>query len=823
MPIFSDNSLDQDVKKLVFPEEENQFLDRFIGVNKENQIVSVVSAGSKVGTGMNLKSITSVKEINVIGHKQNSKFSSVIKKKIWFLSLPINIISYKFTTFITVFLILGFVLVATSLALFVDLWTASPSLATILRQPIQSSIIYARDGKTKIYEYFKEERREFVPISRIPKIMQLAVIALEDENFYKNEQGIPWKNMLGAMQKCLLSGGDSCRGGSGLSQQLVKVMTNQKDNSVDRKVKELITAIKLNQEKNHTDLLEAYLNWVAFGRNAYGVEQASRAYYGRSIDEKNGDKYLLTPPEACFLAAMIQSPGKYPEGIGKPDSQNWKDLLDRKNSCLFKLRTLDLPIDDDGTIAKWINSDVELKRLQDQKAQLADSNKARELRDGNKIAFVNSKIEDPFPHFREYITNELKKTIGEKNLYEGGFRITTTLDPELQRKVEKTVADSEAGLNSVYASNAGSLVLDGPTGQILAMVGSLDYNRNDIDGKVNITTSPRQPGSSIKPYVYANMWSNGYSPATILKDAPINWDGYAPKNFSGNFNGPVTAHYSLQNSLNIPAVKALLLGQQEKSNSGWQSDPYSRNELVLNGLFNLAEKVGVNFPCIPSGDGESTCNNPEQAKTAYRNRCFVSSALGGCELTMISHATGFNTLLQEGNLHTASPFINILGKDNQGKEVDLYKSYENQFYPNVNSVIDPVVARQVASVMSDYETRAREFGALRFNLELNDKKWRVAAKTGTSNGPKDFWVMGGSPYYTVALWAGRNDNQNMSQDASASKVTGVIWHDIMESVHKDKTVKNFSTEGLKSVKGELLTQKQQLEYNEKSVLVDVKY
>jgi membrane peptidoglycan carboxypeptidase len=822
MPIFSPNDNNQEVNELVFPEDENLFLDRYIGVNKDNQLVKVVSAGSKVGTGMNLKSISNIKETPVIGHKQNSKFSSVIKKKIWFLSLPINIISYKFTTFLTLSLIIGFVLVATSLALFIDLWSSAPSLATILKQPIQSSVVYARDGTTKIYEFFKEERREFVPIEKIPKVMQLAVIALEDENFYKNDQGIPWKNMLGAMQKCLLTGGDSCRGGSGLSQQLVKVMTNQKESSIDRKVKELVTAIKLNQEKNHTDLLEAYLNWVSFGRNAYGVEQASRAYYGRSISDKTGDKFSLTAPEACFLAAIIQSPGKYPEGIGKPDSAAWKDLVDRKNTCLSKLRNLELPIDDEGTIGRWINSENELARLQSQKAQVAESGKAKELRESNKIAFVNSTVEDPFPHFREYITNELKKTIGEKALYEGGLKIITTLDPVVQKKAEKIIADSEAGLNAVYASNAGSLILDGPTGQILAMVGSIDYNRNDIDGKVNITTSPRQPGSSIKPYVYANMWSNGYSPATILKDEAINWQGYEPKNFSGRFSGPVSTHYALQNSLNIPAVKALLLGVQEKANNGYEQDAYGRNELVLNGFFNLAEKVGLNFPCIPSGDG-AACDNPDTAKTAYRDRCFVSSALGGCETTMLSHTTGFNTLLQEGNLRTATPFLSIVGKDSSNQEKEIYSGYENQYYPKVDAVMDPNVARQVANVMTDYETRAREFGSLRFNLELNDKKWRVAAKTGTSNGPKDFWVMGGSPYYTVGLWAGRNDNQNMSQDSSASKVTGSIWHDIMESLHAGKEVKNFSTEGLQSVKNELLTPLQRQEINSKGGVVDVKY
>jgi membrane peptidoglycan carboxypeptidase len=286
--------------------------------------------------------------------------------------------------------------------------------------------------------------------------------------------------------------------------------------------------------------------------------------------------------------------------------------------------------------------------------------------------------------------------------------------------------------------------------------------------------------------------------------------------------------YALQNSLNIPAIKALLLGNADFSNTV-NFEPEKKTELdrKLNGFFNFVQKLGVKFPCIASGDGIETCKNTEESQKAYRNRCFISTALGGCEVKMVDHATGINTLLQEGNLRTATPFISVTTREGD-KEIEIYKGKKELLYPKQDKAIDPLLAKQVANVMTDGNIRAAEFGNLRFNLELKDKKWKVAAKTGTSNGPKDFWVVGGSPYYTTTIWAGRNDNKDMSNDASSSASAAFIWNQLMEMIHKDKTVKNFSTEGLDKIEvrpgvSELLTPTQKLYLRDKGGLVEPEY
>jgi membrane peptidoglycan carboxypeptidase len=780
-----------------FPKEDRFYLDSPQKADDDKQLIIAIPSSSKVGTGLVHKTYNAenYSNQNPIGKKIHNNFGKGIRKVRMLFSTPVERVGRKLSVGLLLFLTVLVILNGFLLGYLVDLWTNSPSLEQFLKKPVQSSVVFARDGKTRIYEFYKEERREFVPIYKIPKVMQLAVISLEDENFYKNDQGIPWKNLAGSIQKCLTSGGENCRGGSGLSQQLVKVMTNKKEVTADRKLRELVSAIKLNQETNRTEVLEAYLNWVAFGRNSYGVEQASKSYFGKSISDKVNNTFSLSTVEACFLAAIIQSPGYYPTGIGKPDSQPWKELTFRKDACLNKLATLDLPVDDDGNIGKYIKTPEELEQLQNQPIESVSNKDAADTRKLNNVAIVKQTTEDPFPHFREYIAQELTRLYGEQALYEGGLRITTTLDPEIQKQTQAVVSGAEKKLNAVGATNAGALVLDGPTGEILAMVGSLDYDNEKIDGKVNMTTAPRQPGSSIKPYVYANAWRNGFNPATILDDKPETWKDYKPGNFSGRFSGLVSMRYALQNSLNIPAVKALLLGSPEKSALGYESNPNDKTEQILNGFFNFTAKTGLTFPCIPVGDG-AKCNDYKTAQNAYRSRCFLSTALGGCEVKMIDHATGINTFLQEGSLRTANPFISILIKDDADKDLDILKPKQQQFYPKLDKAIDPLLARQVANVMSDYSGRINEFGNLRFMLELKDKAWKVAAKTGTSNGPKDFWVVGGSPYYTTTIWAGRNDSKDMSNDASSSSSAAFIWNEIMENLHKNKQVRNFSTQDL---------------------------
>jgi membrane peptidoglycan carboxypeptidase len=829
--VIDETELNIDISSLNFPSKDDLYLDDVITDTLDKEIVMVVTSNSKVQTGNNHKVYsTTVVEKGSVGKKLNHKYNEGVKRFKTFLNYPLEGFGRRFSMWVVILMGITVIVSGLFVAIMGELWATSPSLEQFMKRPIESSVVYARDGKTKIYEYYKEERRELVSISKIPKVMQLAAIALEDENFYRNEQGIPWKNIMGAMQKCITSGGESCRGGSGLAQQLVKVMTKNQEFSTDRKIRELISAIKLNQDSNHTDILEAYLNWVSFGRNSYGIEQASKSYYGKSISEKDSSgNFTLNPTEACFLASLVQSPGYYPTGIGKPDSQAYKDLAYRKNFCLNKLSDLDLPIDNNGTLGKYISSKDDLKKWKEMDSILVDYKDAPAQRQSNKIVFIHPRTDNPFPHFRDYVTDELTKIYGKDMVYNGGLKIITTIDPDVQNKAQEIVSKAEAKLNYVGATNAGGLILDGPTGEILAMVGSVDYNREDIDGQVNMTTAPRQPGSSIKPYVYANAWSNGYNPATKIVDKSETWAGYSPKNFSGKFNGNVTMRYALQNSLNIPAVKALFLGGNSSAGiTDYSLNPNSLVEKKMNEFFGFTNRLGLNFPCIPSGDGQDVCNDPQQAKNAYRRRCYLSTALGGCEVKMIDHATGINTLLHEGNLRTATPFLSITVKDGDS-EVEIYKNKKDQaFYPKQDEVIDPVIARQTANVMTDYETRAAEYGTLRYQLELKDKNWRVAAKTGTSNGPKDFWLVGGSPLYTVTIWAGRNDNGNMSADTSAGVSSAFMWNQLMEMAHTGKPVTNFSTQGLEKVdvgngKTELLTPMQKVYLRERGGVVEPRY
>jgi membrane peptidoglycan carboxypeptidase len=814
---------------IVFPKKDQLFLDSDLYTKTYSKVVSVIKSNSKVNTDLGNKEYSNiVVEKDPTGKKNNLQEQNAIKRFKTFLTYPMEGFGRKISLWIVILMAVCVIGFGLFVAIIGDIWTRSPSLNEFIKKPSESSIVFARDGKTRIYEYYKEEKREALPINKIPKIMQLAVIALEDENFYRNEQGIPWKNMVGAMQKCLTSGGDNCRGGSGLAQQLVKVMTKKQEVTADRKLKELISAIKLNQESNHTDILEAYLNWVPFGRNSYGIEQASKSYFGRSITEKNGEIDTINPAEACLLAAFIQSPGYYPNNLDKPDSDGYKLLVERKNVCIEKLKVIELPVDNNGTLGTYLKNEDEVVKWQNYSISFGDLKTAPDIRSFGKIAIVKQFTEDPYPHFREYITDELIRVFGEDALYNGGLRVTSTLDPELQQKAQKIVTSAEGQLNQVGATNAGALVIDGPSGEIMSMVGSIGYDRDDIDGRVNLTTTPRQPGSSVKPYIYANSWVNGYNPATKIVDNYLNWEGYMPKNFSGYFTGPVSMRYALQNSLNIPALKALLLGKSEFSaNSGYEPEKKTELDQKLNSFFNFVEKIGVKFPCIASGDSVEVCGNTDTAKTAYRNRCFASSALGGCEVKMIDHATGINTILQEGNLRTATPFISVTTQDGE-KEIEIYKNKKDSLYPKEDKAMDQLVAKQLANVMTDGNIRAAEFGNLRFNLELKDKKWKIAAKTGTSNGPKDFWVVGGSPYYTTTIWAGRNDNKDMSSDASSSASAAFMWNQLMEMIHTGKEVKNFSVEGLDKIEvrpgvSELLTPTQKVFLRDKGGQVEPEY
>lgn len=751
--------------------------------------LQVVRSSSKVATEQSRESNFEVKSTDELGKKaQKFEFAKVASLRSE-LGVSWKRFGRRFAFLaggLSLIILILFSIIGTWV---LGIWNNTPELGA---KPFESSVVYARDGVTELFKYFKEERREIVDICSedqekdlqnnkncIPKKMQLAVLAIEDERFYYNDDGIPWQNIAGAALKCLSSAGDECRGGSGLSQQLVKNVTKQDDATISRKLNELLTAIKLNQNVNKTDVLYLYLNQVPFGRNAYGVQEASKSYYSKDIKD-------ITIPEACYLAALIQKPSAYEASLSQRDSTDFNDFTNRKDNCLNKLK--DIAIEGDGK-PKLITSDAELEELR-----------------VVEVEFKANRNLLPYPHFRDYVTEELRKfKLSEQALATQGYKIITTLDPNIQQKTEKSIKESEkSAIFDNGANNAAAIVLDGPSGEILAMVGSRDYNDVSIDGQVNITTSPQQPGSSIKPYVYAAAFNKDFNPGTILADVGTTFEsGFRPRNYSGRFNGALSIRTSLQNSYNIPAVKSAYLAAGEGN--------LPNGSKGINEVFNFSEATGVRFPCIngafntnPAFEKMTEKCKPEGKVTssivdsAYRSRCGVSASIGGCELTMLSHATGMNTFAQEGNLRTATPFISIISTQT-GK--DLYQEVQNSQIPvylRKDAAINPLVAKQLNNVLSDYGARYREFGQLARNLELDgwDGDNKVAAKTGTTDEVRDTWAVGYSPYYTAVVWVGNTDNKPMKNSASSSSAPAPIWKKIMTSIHEGKEKKGFSKEGL---------------------------
>lgn len=751
--------------------------------------VRVLGKGSKVNTEFNKNEMSftknPLKQRTKVGKKEYEESGvglDILKKKFGFSWKQF---ARKFTIFAVIsgiILILGISAISTWA---VDVWYNTPSVDSVVEQ-VQSSAIYARDGKTVMAKFFDEENRTVVPLSEIPKSMQLAIIALEDKDFYYNESGIPWKNLFGSAFQCITSGNpNACRGGSGLSQQFIKNYTGDQNRDVNRKVRELFTAIKLNQEKNKPEIIALYLNQVPFGRNAYGIQAAAQTYF--NVDSKD-----LTPDQACWLAPLPNKPGEYGNNVMDPNSNGYKDLEFKKNICLENLRNLKL----EGTdVEPFIKTDEELKALKEQPPQFKD-----------KVANTLA------PHFKNYVVDELKKfDISDKDLNTRGYKIITTLDPGIQQKTEEGVAETrKKSVIDNGANNAAAMVLEGQSGEILAMVGSVDYNDASIDGQVNVTTAARQPGSSFKPYVYATAFSQGFNPDTLVFNAKQNYgtkaSPYIPQNFGdANYSyAPITIRSGFQNSYNTVAVRSAYLAAGEGKDTG------EVQKKGLKNVFDLADKSGVRFPCV--GD---ECAKKQNALDS--GRCGLGSSIGACELTMVSHITGINTLAHDGNLRTATPFLSILKPDPKDptNKIDIYKNIQDTsspVYPKKDRIIDPGIAKQVMNVMSDYKARYPAFCPgrpngcdLAKNLELNgwDGANAVAAKTGTTDDSKDTWAVGASPYYTVTTWVGNTDGRALNSDAAAASAAAPVWKNIMNKLHNEQIgdrppleKKGFNLDGL---------------------------
>lgn len=395
------------------------------------------------------------------------------------------------------------------------------------RPSIESSKIFDRSGKLLLYEIYGEERRKVVPLDSVPEFLKNAVIVSEDINFY-NHFGIDLKGV-GRAILVNLKLRKPLMGGSTISQQLIRSSFLTREKTLKRKIREIVLTLELERRYSKEQILEFYLNQVPFGENAYGVEAASQAYFGKSVSE-------ITVAEAAILAALIQAPSRL-----SPYGEKKEELLSRKDYILERMAA-------HGFLAQ---EEAEKAQAEPLKFMPPYSIKA--------------------PHFVMYVREYLINQYGEDALKEKGLRVITTLDWELQEWAEKAVKEGTKANEVWRAYNASLVAIDPQTGEILAMVGSKDfwadsYPEDCVAGEnclfepqynVAIGYPGRQPGSAFKPFVYVTAFRKGYSDETVVVDEPTNFNGYTPQNYDGLFRGPVTLRQGLAQSLNVPSVKVL--------------------------------------------------------------------------------------------------------------------------------------------------------------------------------------------------------------------------------------------------------------------------
>jgi penicillin-binding protein 1C len=441
------------------------------------------------------------------------------------------------TTFIIGAILIGGGLLV-SLFTVVALSRNLPSVEQLDTQQMhQSTKIYDREGKVLLYEIAAGERRTVIPFDQIPQFLKDATIAAEDEAFYQ-EPAFDWRGIVRALVADLLHG-RVVQGGSTITQQLAKNAFLSPEQTVTRKLKELILAIRLDRRYTKDEILGFYLNEIPFGPSAYGVEAASETYFGKPANN-------LTLAESTTLAALLRAPSYY-----SPWGSHVDELMARQQFILKKLFDL-------GKIDK-----------QQLDAALA-----------TKLVFQPQGRGIKAPHFVMAVQDYLLKKYGEDLVRSGGLVVTTTLDWKLQQEAEQAVSEGAAQNEKLYQGTNAALVAEDPkTGQVLALVGSRDYFDTKHEGNFNVATQGlRQPGSSLKPFTYLTAFGKGYTPETVVFDVPTefvpnnpacppnpdysatgNSTCFHPQNFDEKFRGPVNLRTALAQSINIPAVEVLYL------------------------------------------------------------------------------------------------------------------------------------------------------------------------------------------------------------------------------------------------------------------------
>jgi len=582
-----------------------------------------------------------------------------------------------------------------------DLPTPSKLSASNLSQ---STRILDRNGVV-LYDIYGDQNRTYVELSEISKYLPQATIAIEDKNFYKNE-GFSITGLLrGLLIDPILR--QRVTGGSTITQQLVKNALLTSERTIPRKIKEFILAIQVDRTYSKDEILELYLNVAPYGGTNVGVETASEQYFGKKARDLN----LI---EAAVLAGMPQRPSYY-----SPYGEFPKAYVERTKDVLRRMR-------EDGYISKALEEEA--------------------VRQLPNIKFLPISQSIKSPHFSFYVKNLLISEFGEGLVEHGGLQVTTTLDYKLQGEAEKIVEEEVARVRNLKVSNGASVVLSPKNGEILAMVGSRDFfatesattgSATSFEGQFNvITQGQRQPGSAIKPVMYATALEEGYTAASLIMDIKTvfpNQGGkdYIPENYTKRYSGPVHMRFALGSSLNVPAVKMLA-------------------QIGIQDMLKVAYNLGIST-FAPT--------------TENINRFGLSLTLGGGEVIPLEMAASYTAFANGGKKMEPVAITKVV--DREGKTL-----FENNKNKSPRSVLSEEVAFIISHMLFDNNARLLTFGE---NSLLNIGGRAISVKTGTTDDRKDNWAVGWTPSVLVLAWVGNNDNSEMGDVASGVTGATPIW------------------------------------------------
>lgn len=575
--------------------------------------------------------------------------------------------------------------------------------------PFLTTRIFDRHGNL-LYEIADRGRRTIVPLDQVPVSVIEATIATEDNQFYANS-GIDF----GAIARAAwqnLQAGEIVSGGSTITQQLARLLLLDEEaryeQTFERKVREALLAVQLNQRFSKDEILEMYLNTVYYGNRAYGIGAAARTYFDKDVSE-------LTLAESALLVGIPQAPNRLNPFVDR------EATLQRQRVVLSLMRR-----------AGYID-EAEFNTAVVEELTFATP-------EGGTLQV---------PHFVDYVRGLLLERFGSDGTRQG-LQVYTSIDLRFQKLAEEIARAQvvQSGAEHDF-NNAAVVIIHPPTSEILAMVGSVDYYTEAIDGQVNMAVSPRQPGSAIKPVLYAAAFERGWTPSSVIWDTPARYplavgQWYSPHNVTQRFYGPLRLRSALANSLNVSAIKLL-------------------NAVGIEPMLNTAERLGITSLREPA------------------NAYGLSLGIGGYEVSLLELTHAYASLANDGAYVPLAGVTEI--RDGAGRVVYASQAARGAGPELASNGVAPSTAFQLTSILSDTRSRQRLFG----QQSPLDTSRPAAVKTGTSDGWRDSLTVGYTPYVAVGVWVGNSDSRLM-REAPGYLTAGPIWHDIMEAIWADSTL-----------------------------------